>query len=121
MNFNAVLDDVLDVERSFWTSSGDQDFYRSHVADEGLFVLSMGVMDKAAVIEAMGPAEPWDSFEIQEPSLVSISDGVVGLVYQAGGQRTAQSDEYRARILSVYRETDRDWELILHQQTPLES
>lgn len=113
------FDGVLEIEESFWKSSGDQDFYKLHVADEGRFVLSMGVMSKRDVVEAMSHAEPWKSFEILEPSLIPIDEDVVGLVYEATGQRDDDSDEYNANILSVYRRVNQEWQLILHQQTPL--
>jgi hypothetical protein len=112
-------DAVLDIEESFWRSSGDEDFYRTHVADEGLFVFSMGVMRKEDVVAAMAESEPWESFEIGDPSWVSISNDVVGLVYEAHARRHADAGDYRANILSVYRRQEKDWQLILHQQTPL--
>lgn len=113
-------DGLLDIEKSFWRSSGDRDFYETHVADEGRFVLSMGVMDKPAVVAAMENAEPWDSFEIRETSLIPIADDVVGLVYEATGQRNEDGDEYRANILSVYKRKNAEWQLVLHQQTPVD-
>ena len=116
-----TVDGVLDVEQAFWNSSGDQDFYETHVADEGKFVLSMGVMDKTQVVEAMNHAEPWESFEIIDPSLIPIRDDVVGLVYETVAKRDQNSEEYRANILSVYEAHDGEWQLVLHQQTPLDS
>lgn len=114
------LDQPLDIERAFWSSSGDQDFYRTHVAEEGRFVLSMGVMNKEEVVAAMGGADPWESFEIGNPSWVPIDDHVVGLVYEARARRSAGEAEYRANILSVYRRLEMNWQLVLHQQTPLQ-
>jgi hypothetical protein len=115
-----VRDQLLAIEKSFWRSSGDADFYRTHVADEGKFVLSMGVVDKSDVVTAMSEAAPWKSFDINDVSVIPIGDDVVGLIYEASGQREAGADEYRANILSVYRKNG-DWELILHQQTPLDA
>lgn len=109
---------ILEIEESFWKSSGDEDFYRRHVADGGKFVLSMGVLDKADVVAAMADAEPWASFEIDAPTRVDISEDVVGLVYEATGRRDADSTPYQANILSVYRRNGDNWQLILHQQTP---
>ncbi|MGA7097531.1 MAG: nuclear transport factor 2 family protein, partial [Acidimicrobiia bacterium] len=83
--------------------------------------LSMGVMDKPDVVEAMGHAEPWKSFEILDPSLIPIEEDVVGLVYEATGRRDEDSDAYRANILSVYKRVNGEWQLILHQQTPLDT
>lgn len=113
------LDQPIDIERAFWRSSGDEEFYRTHVAEEGLFVLSMGVMTKEAVVAAMAEAEPWESFQIGDPAWVPIGEDVVGLVYEASARRGPDDDEYRANILSVYRRQEGDWQLILHQQTPL--
>ena len=112
------LDQPIDIERAFWRSSGDQEFYRTHVAEEGLFVLSMGVMGKEEVVAAMAGADPWESFEIGDPSWVPVGDDVVGLVYEARARRSGGEAEYRANILSVYRRQEGNWQLILHQQTP---
>lgn len=116
------LEELLEVEKSFWTSSGDQSFYQTHVADGGRFVLSIGILDKQKVVASMAEAQPWESFDIHEPSYVPISDGVAAVVYEATGRRHADDDdEYRANILSVYTSVDGDWQLILHQQTPLDT
>lgn len=112
---------IMEIEESFWENSGDQGFYEDHVADNGRFVLSMGVMDKDEVVASMADADPWESFEIHDPTQVEINDGVVGLVYEGTGRRDAGSDDYRANILSVYKKTGDQWQLILHQQTPIDS
>jgi hypothetical protein len=112
---------VLDIERSFWESSGDQEFYEAHVADEGKFILSMGVMTKDEVVASMAHAEPWDTYEMVELVEVPITDDVVGLVYEATGRWEPGGDGYHAHILSVYRQVDGEWQLILHQQTPVDA
>lgn len=57
----------------------------------------------------MTDAQPWLSVENRDPSRIQISDDVVGLVYEATGQREFDGDGYRANILSVYRRRNEDW------------
>lgn len=111
---------LLEMEKSFWKSAGDQGFYRKNMAPEGKVIMSMGVLDKDGVVASMSDAEPWESFDIQNPSLVEVSDDVAALTYNATGRRKAESDAYRANILSVYKAVEDGWQLVLHQQTPID-
>jgi hypothetical protein len=90
------LEALLEMEKSFWKSAGDQGFYRKNMAPEGKVIMSMGVLDKEGVVASMSDAEPQESFDIHNPALVEVSDGVAALTYSAIGRRKADSDAYRA-------------------------
>jgi hypothetical protein len=62
------LEALLEMEKSFWKSAGDQGFYRKNMAPEGKVIMSMGVLDKEGVVASMSDAEPQESFDIHNPA-----------------------------------------------------
>ena len=114
-----LRDTLLALEEGFWRAAGDGEFYRRHVADDGLFVLpaGAGVMPKEVVIAAVSVAPPWSGVEIDNAQLVQLTADSAALVYHARGARGA--DQYVALISSVYVRRDGEWLLALHQQTPV--
>lgn len=96
--------DLMEMEESFWKGARDADFYQEHFAANRRIDRSMGIFGKEGVLATMSDAEPWDRFDIHDPSLIQVGD--------------ANSDGYETNMLSVSRENDGDWQLVLHQQTP---
>ena len=112
-------DDVLVLERRFWTEGGgDPAFWRTHFASEGLVALSFGVMDKDQTVDAMGRAQPWRAVEMTDPRVRSLGDHAVLLTYRADAVREDDST-YAAVVGSVYVRYDGDWQLAFHQQSPV--
>jgi hypothetical protein len=70
------------------------------------------------VLAGVESATPWETVTIDDARLVSLGEDAAAIVYQAHAKR-ADEEVYRAAITSVYRRDDGDWELALHQQTPL--
>lgn len=112
-------DDVTGIEEQFWAAAGDPDFYRSHFADDGLIALAMGVMDKTQTVEAMGSAQPWAEFRLDDRRRLDIADDVASLTYRATARRESDDADYTAVVSSVYVRRNGDWTLVLHQQTPV--
>jgi hypothetical protein len=110
--------EIIELEERFWEAAGDPRFYEEHFADDGTIALPIGMMDKAAVVEAMRSAEPWTGFEFSEPSLIDIADDVAAVTYTASAVRE-DGDEYQAAVSSVYVRRNGSWKLVIHQQTPL--
>ncbi|HWC71681.1 MAG TPA: hypothetical protein VG993_11005 [Actinomycetota bacterium] len=46
--------ELLDLERRFWSATGDPDLWRDRFADDGMVVLEKGLMDKATVMSDPG-------------------------------------------------------------------
>jgi ketosteroid isomerase-like protein len=116
----SALDDLLVIEEGFWRAAGLRDSYAAHLADDSVHVFpGWGVTsDNERVLQAVESVDPWESFEIEEPTLLELSDGAAALVYTARAHRAGE-DEYVAAMTSVYRETGDGWKLVIHQQTPL--
>lgn len=112
---------LLEQERAFWRAAGDAAAYESALAPDAVHVFpGMGVVGRPDVLAGVAGAEPWESFEIEDPSVVELGDGAAALVYTARAKR-ANAGTYTAAISSAYRRNADGWELVLHQQTPLEA
>jgi hypothetical protein len=111
------MDELLTLERGFWTASRDPDYYKKHMADEGLAVFSMGVMDKSAAVASTSGSDgaAWTDIELKDARLLEITEGAVALVYRGSAERDGKP--YQANCATVYARRDRSWKMILHQQS----
>lgn len=111
------VDALLEMESGFWEAAGDGDYYRQHMAADGICLLPVGILDKSSTVASVEGAEPWDGFEITDARTVALGPDALGLYYLASGDR--KSFTYRAAVATVYRRVDGSWQLTMHQQTPL--
>jgi hypothetical protein len=107
-------EELLQIEHEL--GAGSADAYRRHLADEALFVLPNGVLDRDACIAAMEASPGWDELEISDARTVRLGDDSAILTY-AWRSRRAET-VYSALMSSVYVRRDGVWHLALHQQTP---
>ncbi|MEZ4554476.1 MAG: hypothetical protein R3B59_11345 [Dehalococcoidia bacterium] len=47
-----LIDELLDIERGFWKAVRDPGYYREHMAEDGVAIFGIGVMDKDAAISS---------------------------------------------------------------------
>lgn len=106
------------MERGFWNAAGHGDYYVEHMADDGVCVLPVGMMDKKSTVAAISRAEPWREFELSNVRFLDLGDDEAALCYEAEASR-GDNDAYRALISSVYTRLRGRWMLTLHQQTPI--
>lgn len=111
--------ELLEIEQQFWHASGDVDFWGEHFSDEGVIALSMGLMNKAEVIQSQAQTQPWADFSIKDAHIVDLGDDVASITYLATAQRVG-GPEYSAAVTSVYARRRGEWQLMVHQQTPAE-
>ncbi len=115
----AVRDDLLKLERQFWT--GDADFYREHLDDKCLvaFTDMAGVMGKEDIAQMVKKDPPrWSDLKFEDKGMVTPADGIAILSYQASGKRGTGA-AYKAVVSSGYVKRDGAWKMAFHQQTPL--
>ncbi len=113
--------ELLELEDAFWRAAGDRERYAANLAPDAIHILpGWGVAGRDPVLDAVAGAEPWRTFAIDAPDVVSLGADAAALVYTARAQR-AGSPVYAAAVTSVYRRRDGEWQLVLHQQTPLDS
>lgn len=115
----SLRDELIGLERRFWESAGDPVFYQDRFADDGVMAFHVGVMTKADVVASMVGAPEWDSYTIDDPVVVEISDDVASLTYTTFAVPHDSVEAYRAALTSVYARRDGEWLLVIHQQTPL--
>jgi Domain of unknown function (DUF4440) len=113
------LDELLALEEGFWRAAGSREAYAAHLADDAIHVFPGwgATTDNDRVLQAVETVDPWETFSIDDPTLVKLGEGAAALVYTAHARRAGQ-DEYVAAMTSVYRLADDGWKLVIHQQTP---
>jgi uncharacterized protein (TIGR02246 family) len=118
-----MLEELLDLETQGWralASDGDvaQEFYEGVLSDDAvmLFPGGMVLQGKEAILASLD-AQPWTTFEIEEPRVVPLGDAAAVLAYAVTAQRQGSS-AYHALVSSAYRRRDGVWLLGFHQQTP---
>jgi ketosteroid isomerase-like protein len=117
------MDELIELERQGWralSSQGDagHKFYASVLREDAVMLFPGGMrIDGRENILASLSSQPWESFEIESPRAVSLTQDAVVLVYRVTARRKG-SPPYIALISSTYVQ-DRDWKLVVHQQTPV--
>jgi hypothetical protein len=113
-------DELLELEHRGWEALSGRAgvaFYDKLLTDDALMVFPMGVFDRSDSLAAIRAAEPWQAFRLAD---VRISHPVpdVGIVtYRATATRGGS--DYEAWMTSAYvRDSEGNWRLALHQQSP---
>ena len=116
---------LLDLERSGWDSlcnSTGAQFYGDLMTDDGVMVLANGVvMDRAAVVDSMEHARPWQSYDIDDHRVVAVGPDSAAIVYLGTGYRHGDQPAFVGLMSSVYVRQDGRWRLALYQQTAISS
>jgi len=113
------MHEVLQIEHAGWQSlcnATGSEFYGALMVDEARMILADGmVMDRDQVVASLSEAPPWDSYEINDPTITEITDDVVTLTYVG----TARSGDrvFVAVMNSVYVRIGGGWKLVVYQQT----
>jgi len=112
-----LKDDLLTLERGFWDAIRDPDFYREHMADDGLAVFSVGIMGKDAAIASTSGAEvaKWSDVALSNARVIELTPDSAVLVYEGSARRDGGS--YAANCSSAYVKRDGRWLMALHQQS----
>lgn len=117
--------DLVAIEGKGWDAlcegTGDT-FYGQLMTDDAVMVLANGaVLDRAAVVEALGQAAPWRTYEIGDVRLVRTGTDSAAVVYTGTAYREAAEPAFAGMMSSVYVRSAGDWRLALYQQTPIPS
>ena len=114
--------ELIELEEQGWralSTAGDagKKFYASVLREDAvmLFPGGMRIEGRERILESLG-AQPWESFRIEDPKVVHLTEESATVVYKSTARRKG-SDPYTALISSTYvRGTS--WQLVVHQQTP---
>jgi hypothetical protein len=115
---------ILELEEQGWqalSSEGDtsKEFYGAVLADDAVMIFQGGLLieGKREILNSLS-GQPWESFSMEEPRVISLSEGVAVVVYRVVARRK-DSDAYQALVSSTYALRDDEWKLVVHQQTPV--
>ncbi|MBW4652657.1 MAG: nuclear transport factor 2 family protein [Kaiparowitsia implicata GSE-PSE-MK54-09C] len=118
------MQDLIDLEEQGWQAlstdvEASKKFYSSVLRHDAVMLFPGGMIieGKEKILQSLS-AQPWKSFQIEEPRVISLSERAEVLVYRVIAQRQG-SEPYVALINSTYELSDGMWKLVLHQQTPV--
>jgi len=116
----ALDQDLLKLEKGFWTEGGD--YYREHVDDECLLAFDgMAGVHSNEEIAGMNPgAGNWNGAKLDEKGLLELLDDSVILTYEVNATKKDGSP-YHALCSTGYVKRDGEWKMMFHQQTPLDA
>ena len=97
----ALEQDLLRLEKGFWTEGGD--YYRTHVDEECLLAFT----EMAGV------------HSNEEIGCVQLLDDAAVITYEVNATRS-NGEPYKALVSTGYVKRDGEWKMAFHQQTPLD-
>lgn len=116
--------ELLGLEEQGWralATEGDagRNFYEVILREDAvmLFPGGMRIVGRDRILESLA-AQPWESFRIEKPEVVSLTPSAAVLAYSVVAHRKG-SEPYRALISSTYVRDGGAWKLVVHQQTPV--
>lgn len=113
-----VTDEVLAIERGFWTKADSARYFEEHILDGGLSIIEpMGFIEKEQAVRS--PAEkPWDEVEMLDVEVRQVTPDCVILAYHGRGRRGGDEKPYEGSIASTYVRLDGNWKLALSAHQP---
>lgn len=113
-----ATDEVIGIEKGFWTMADDPQYFRDHVADGGLVVIEpMGFVEKQQSVE-MTADRPWTDVEMLDVQARRITPDCIIVAYHGRGRRSADDEPYQGSIASTYVQQDGQWRLALSAHQP---
>ncbi|MFQ4134944.1 nuclear transport factor 2 family protein [Nodosilinea sp. PGN35] len=115
---------LIELERQGWqalSQEGDAGlrFYGNILHDEAVMMFPGGMVlrGKAQILEGLA-AQPWQSFHLDDPRVISLSAEAGAVIYKVSARRAGHTP-YVALVSSTYVLRDGEFRLVLHQQTPV--
>lgn len=115
----ALAQDLLKLEKGFWTEDGD--YYREHLEDQCLLALSedmAGLTDKETIAKSNPGKGRWTDVALDEKGIAELSDDSAILTYEITCKKK-DGTPYNALVSTGYVKRDGEWKMAFHQQTPL--
>ncbi|MFC5369151.1 nuclear transport factor 2 family protein [Salinirubrum litoreum] len=116
----ATKESLLELERQLWNA--DEEVYEDILSKDAVMVFPppTGILDRSAVLDSLGSADRWRRLKFDEARLIDVGEDVVQLIYRAVAERSGDGSEYTALVTTTYVEANGSWQLLTHQQTPVD-
>jgi len=113
-----LQDELLRVERGFWT--GGADYYRQNLDDQCVTVFTemAGTFKKEDIARMISDAARWRDLDLDIKGCLQPAPGFAILTYAVKATRM-NNGSYVAAVTSAYVKRNGAWKMVLHQQTPL--
>jgi hypothetical protein len=72
----SIRDELLALEEGFWRAAGSRDAYAEHLANDAVHLFpGWGLTsDNERVLKAVEGVEPWETFAIEDPTLLELGE-----------------------------------------------
>lgn len=114
--------ELIELEECGWralATEGDaaRKFYAALLREDAVMFFPGGLRigGRDRILESLG-TQPWKSFQIEAPHVVSLTSDAAVLAYSVAAQREVGAP-YRALVTSTYVRAEGAWRLVVHQQT----
>jgi hypothetical protein len=115
---SATTDEILALEKRFWTEADDPRFFEENTADDLITVLEpMGFIDKQQGLKMMAD-KPWTKVEMTDVQIRQPIPDCVLLAYHGQGSHDGDDEPYRGSIASTYIRRNGRWQLTLTAHQP---
>lgn len=115
--------ELIELEKRGWralATEGDAagQFYAAVLREDAVMLFPGGlrIAGRDRILGSLG-TQPWKSFEIEAPQVISLTSNAAVLAYSVVAQREGGAP-YRALVSSTYVHAEGAWRLVIHQQTP---
>lgn len=110
-------DDVIAIEKGFWTKANDAGYFAQHIADGAVTVIEpMGLIEKPAAVESTKQGRPFTDVEFTDTIVREVVPGVIVLAYHGRGR--SGDHQYQGAICAVYVKRDGRWQSVASSHQP---
>jgi hypothetical protein len=112
-------DQIIELERTFWSEANNPDFFKKAFAEDGVFVMEpMGFLEKEQVVAQTDNSKPWTDVEMKDVKVREIAPDCVAVAYHGQGRQEGQDKPYCGTICSVYVKRDGEWQMAVSSHQP---
>jgi uncharacterized protein DUF4440 len=116
----SLADRLIALEHEGWdalVAGQGARYYRDRLTDDALMAFPFGVLTRAAAIEAMESAPPWERYEIADAQVVALGEDGGIVVYDVVARRPGE-EPYSAVLSTTFVRDGDVWKVAFHQQSP---
>lgn len=114
----SATDEVLDLERKFWTEAHEPDVFEEQLADDAITLIEpMGVIQKRQAVSMIAD-QPWQDVEMTDVTVREVTPDLVILAYHGRGRQAGADRAHLSSVASTYLRRDGRWQLVLTAHQP---